>query len=76
VRTAVEDALRRARAMAAGAGVALGPIERITEEGSGSMPPPMPMTMRMAATEAANTPVAPGDIEIRTEVLVMVRIRQ
>jgi uncharacterized protein YggE len=76
LRLAVQDAMARARAMAAGANASLGPIVRIEESG-GRMPPPMPYMMRTAAEAApAPTPVTPGELEIRAEVSLTVRVRQ
>jgi uncharacterized protein YggE len=73
LKLAVQDALARARAMAAGAGASLGPIVRIEE--AGGAPPRMYRTA-MTIAESANTPVTPGDLEIRADVTLAVRIRQ
>ena len=75
LRAAVEDAMSRAQAIAAGAKRSLGAIVRIDEGSSGSMPPPMPM-MRMSAAPAADasTPIAPGEIEVQARVSVTVEI--
>jgi uncharacterized protein YggE len=56
--------------MAAGAGRALDRILRIEEHGVISPPIPMPvrMEMRAQAADAAQTPVAPGQIEFRARV--------
>jgi uncharacterized protein YggE len=72
---AVEDAMARARALAAGAKRALGPVIRIDEQSVGSPPPP-PMAFRMGAvaSEAAPTPVTPGDIEIQARVSLTVEL--
>jgi hypothetical protein len=74
---AVEDALSRARAMAAGAKRSVGAILRVEEHNAGPMPPqPMPMAMRMSAAQAeASTPVTPGEIEVRARVTVTVQIQ-
>ena len=72
---AVEDALGRARAMAQGAGGSLGPILRIEESG-GMQAPASFQTMRAVSQESMPTPISAGDIEIRAEVSVTVRIRQ
>jgi uncharacterized protein len=75
LRLAVEDALARARAMAAGAKMTLGPILRIEDE----MQPvykPMPMMMERAATAAApQTPITPGEIDISARVTLVVAIK-
>ncbi len=75
LRAAVEDAMSRAQAIAAGAKRSLGAIVRIDEGSSGSTPPPMPM-MRMSAAAAADapTPITPGEIEIQARVTVTVEI--
>jgi len=71
---AVRDAVARARALAAGAGVVLGPIIHIDESGP-SRPQPMPMySMARTAAAAEATPINPGEIEITAQVTVTVRI--
>ena len=72
---AVEDALGRARAMAAGAGASLGPILRIEE--FSHVPSPVPyQAMRAMSAESAPTPISAGDLEIHAEVALTVSIRQ
>jgi uncharacterized protein YggE len=74
LREAVADAMARARAMADGAGVVLGPVQRIDDQFQ-PMPPPMPMmAMRAEGGAAAETPITPGAIEIRADVSVTVLI--
>ncbi len=73
--SAVQDALGRAAAIAAGAGKNLGAILRIEEQPTSS---PTPM-FRFAAGVAASrpspeTPIAAGDIEIRAQVSLTVEI--
>lgn len=75
LRTAVASAMSRAQAMAAGAGRSLGAITRIEEHNLGSPAPPQPMMMRMAAAEAAPTPIEPGEIEIRALVTLTVQLQ-
>ncbi len=71
---AVRNAMARARALAAGGGVALGPILRI-EDGGGFQPPmPMLSMARAASVEGTPTPVSPGEVEVRSQVTVTVRI--
>ena len=73
LRAAVEDAMSRAQAIAAGAKRSLGAIVRIDESGSGATPPPpMPMMMRVQTGSAPepSTPIAPGEIEIQAQVRV------
>jgi uncharacterized protein YggE len=77
LRLAVEDAMARARAIAAGAKATLGPILRIEDQVETYKPTPVPMQMQMrAGMEAAapQTPVSPGEIEIIARVTVSVRI--
>lgn len=72
---AVEDAMSRARAIAAGAKRSLGAILRIDEHGMSSIQPPMPIAMRMsAAASEASTPVTPGEIEVQARVTLTVEI--
>ena len=75
---AVEDAMARAKAMAAGAGLTLGRTVRI-EESAGAIVPKMNEPYMMArqanmAAEGVPTPIAPSDIEIRTQVMLTVEI--
>lgn len=70
---AVRDAMARAKALAAGGAVVLGPVLRI--EDSGDVRPPMPyMTMRAEGGTPAQTPIVPGELEIRSQVTVTVKI--
>lgn len=76
LRLAVEDAVARARAMAAGAHRTLGPIVRIQELPTPTPRPVMQMQGGLSAgREAASTPVSPGQIEIHSQVVVTVRIQ-
>jgi uncharacterized protein len=75
LRLAVADARARAEAAAAGGGLSIGRIVRI-EEGGRAAPPPIPMMARMAAAEAdVQTPVAPGEIEIRVSVTLTAELK-
>jgi uncharacterized protein len=68
LRLAVADARGRAEAVAAGAGRSLGAILRIEEQGAVQLPP-RPMGMMAARAEAvADTPITPGEIEVRASV--------
>ena len=62
---AVADARARAEAAAAGAGRAIDRVLRIEETRSLEITRPQP---RFAAAEAASTPIAPGDLEVRAHV--------
>jgi uncharacterized protein YggE len=77
VKRAVGDARARAEAAAAGAGATIDRILRIEEARGGGVMPPMPMyrTTAMAAEAAAQTPVAPGRIEIRARVTLTAALR-
>jgi uncharacterized protein YggE len=73
LRLAVEDAMGRAQAMAAGAGRSVGTLMRVQEERASAGPVPM---LRTAMAKAApETPVVPGEIEIRGVVTVTVGIK-
>ena len=76
LRLAVQDAMARARAIAAGANAQIGAIVRIDEQG-GFDPPPMPMYRTQTATmaEAPQTPITPGEVEIRAQVTLTVAVR-
>lgn len=73
LRLAVEDAMRQAEAMAAGAGRTVGRVVRIEQQGRMAGPPPAPM---MAMREAAmvETPINPGRTQIEANVVLTVAI--
>jgi uncharacterized protein YggE len=73
LRLAVQDAMQRAQAMAAGASRTLGPIVRIEEQRT-SLPVPRPMMMAARADAAAPTPITPGETEIRAQVVLTVAL--
>lgn len=78
LRDAVQAALARAQAIAAGARRALGTIVRIEEQNvRGIEPRGEVMFMRSAgkAADVVETPIAPGDIEVRATVVVTVELR-
>jgi len=78
VRAAVETAMARAQAMAAGARRSLGTILRIDEQSAPVMPGPLPMAFARAGgggQDSTPTPIAAGDIEIHAQVTVTVEIR-
>lgn len=65
-RAAVADAKRKAELLAAGAGARLGPVLAIDEQEGGA---PVPFTARAKAMEdAAATPVARGEQELRVRI--------
>lgn len=80
LRLATEDAVARARAMAAGAGVQLGRVTRIDQLGTTDrfqmndvMPMPA-MAMAKAGDAMMSTPVSPSEVEIAAAVMVTVAI--
>jgi hypothetical protein len=77
LKLAVQDAMARVRAMAAGAGVTAGAIVRIDDQYQAS--PPVYAMRAMGAGagggERAETPVSPGELEIRAQVMVTVSIK-
>jgi uncharacterized protein YggE len=74
LRMAVEDAMGRARALAAGANASVGDILRIDEQRDLSRPIPM-TAMRAVQAGAESTPITPGEIDIEARVTLTVRIR-
>jgi len=74
LRLAVQDAMARARAIASGANAQLGSIVRIDEQG-GYEPPQIQAMSAMRMEKAADTPVSPGELEVRAQVQLTVGIR-
>lgn len=69
LRLAVVDARARADAMAAGAGRSIDRVLRITDSAQPRFKPAPPvMMMERAASAVAETPVAPGEIEVYAQV--------
>jgi uncharacterized protein len=77
LRLAVEDARKRADAVAAGAGMKVERIVRIEEQRARIAPPtPMQATFRGGAMAAeAAPPVAPGELDIHASVTLVAAIR-
>lgn len=72
---AVSDARGRADALAKAAGVSINRIVRIEDQSEQYVPPPRPMAQfRMAAADAASTPVVAGQLEIRARVVLTVKV--
>ena len=74
LRLAVQDAMARARAIASGANAQLGNIVRIDEQG-GFEPPQIQTMAAMRMDKAAETPVSPGELDVRAQVMLTVAIR-
>jgi len=72
---AVKDAMARARAMAAGAGLTLGPVVRLQEQRSSSPAPLMQFAARSAAAPPASTPIETGQIQVHAGVLLTVSVK-
>jgi uncharacterized protein YggE len=72
LRQAVEDAMGRARALADGARVTLGPIVRIDEQAQIRS---VYARQMMQASAPVETPVSPGQVQITAQVTVTVQIR-
>ena len=77
LRLAVEDAMANVKAMAAGAGVALGRIARIDQMGGSPkfQEIQQPMMAMRGAVDAVQTPISPSEIEIRSSVMLTVEIK-
>jgi uncharacterized protein YggE len=75
LRLAVEDAMGRADAIARGAGRSVGGILRIEEQRTFAQPMFRGMAMDSVAQSRAETPIEPGEIEIRAQVTATVGIR-
>ena len=72
---AVKDAMSKSQAIASGAGRGVDRIVRIEELSGGGEPTPMMRQYTMAKAEAASTPVAAGEMEIRAQVRLTVAIK-
>ena len=71
---AVTDARSRADALAKAAGVSINRIVRIEDQSEINAPPRPMAQFRMAAADAAATPVAPGQLEIRARIVLTVKV--
>jgi len=74
LQNAVQNAMGKARAVAAGSGRVIDRIIRIEEEMTGGRPEPMVRQYSMAKADAA-TPVSAGEIEIRAQVRLAAAIK-
>ncbi len=70
---AVADGIKKARQLAQAAGVTLGPVMSIAEQGGGN---PRPMMMEMAAARDASVPVAAGEITVTASVSMVFAIAE
>lgn len=70
---AVEDARRKATLYAEAAGLKLGPVKLITENGGGQ--PPMPMYAGAMARDAAAVPVSAGQVSVSASVTVVYELK-
>lgn len=78
LRQAVDDAKQRAEVAVAAAGATLGPVLRISEQRYEARPMPRDMMMaslKAGEAEAPETPISPGEIEVRATVTVSFSIR-
>lgn len=75
LRKAVEDARGRADAAAAGAGTSVAGLVKIEEQRTFEGPRPMMMKTAAMAAEAVATPIAAGEIEIRSSVALTSAIK-
>jgi hypothetical protein len=75
IRMAVVDARARATAAAAGADLQVDRVLRIEEHRVSPGPPRPVMTMRAEMAQDSQTPVSPGEIEIRAMVTLTVAVR-
>ena len=75
LRLAVQDAMARAKSIASGAGATLGPIIRIEEQREERPIQPMYRTTMAMAEAQTQTPINPGELEIRAQVMLTVAIR-
>ena len=74
LQNAVQNAMGKAQAIAAGANRAIDRILRIEEEVTGGRPEPMMRQLSMAKADAS-TPVSAGEIEIRAQVRLSAAIK-
>lgn len=73
-RAAVADGMAKAQLYADAAGVVLGPVQSLTEQGGGMQP----VMMRMAAesARAASVPIAEGEVTVDASVRMVFRIAE
>ncbi|WP_428928378.1 SIMPL domain-containing protein [Marinibacterium sp. SX1] len=69
-RAAVADAMAKAQLYAEAAGVTLGPVQSLSEQGGN----PRPMMMEMAAARDVSVPVAQGEVTVESSVTMVFTI--
>lgn len=69
---AVADAMAKASLLAAAAGVSLGAVQSITEQGGA----PRPVAMEMSAARGGNIPIAAGEVAVRASVVMVFAIEE
>jgi uncharacterized protein YggE len=72
---AVTDARGRADVLAQAASRSIDRIVRIDDQNVRTVPPPRPYMMAMKSADMAQTPVEPGQLEIRANVSLTVRLK-
>lgn len=75
-KSAMADAITKAKALTEAAGVSLGPIRRITEQSSSPHPVPMMRASFAKAADQSYVPIASGNSEFRATVTVTWEIAQ
>lgn len=75
LKRAVADARARADAAAAGAGLVVDRVLRIEEQRAPQHDPRPVLMMRTVSAESAQTPITPGELEVRTSVTLTTAIR-
>ncbi|MBB94599.1 MAG: hypothetical protein CML68_08360 [Rhodobacteraceae bacterium] len=71
-RDAVKDAMAKAALYAEAAGVTLGPLQSLTEQGGN----PRPMMMEMAAARDMSVPIAKGEVTVQALVTMVFSIAE
>lgn len=71
-RAAVADAIAKAELFAEAAGVTLGPLQSLTEQGGS----PRPMMMEMAAARDVSVPIAQGEVTVEASVNMVFSIAE
>jgi uncharacterized protein len=72
---AVEAARARAEAVAKGAGRSIDRVVKVEDQGAAEVPPPRPYLTAMRAEAAPQTPIQPGEVEIRARVTLTAALR-